>query len=43
MLLVVDNPIYLGYDVAAAFDLHPIAEFDAEALDKVHVVQGWRG
>ena len=39
MLLVVEHLHDLGNDVAAALDLHPVADEHAEPLDFIHVVQ----
>ena len=40
MIFVFDHLRDLGDHVAAALDLHPVADLHAQALDLVHVVQG---
>ena len=40
MLGVFDDLDYLGDDVAAAFNLDRVADFEAEALNEVGVVEG---
>src|SRR5262252_4989152 len=39
MILVLDNFDNLGDHIPAAFDLNPVADFYAQALDLVHVVK----
>ena len=39
MILVLDHLRNLGDHVAAALDLHPVADLHAQPLDLVHVVQ----